>query len=156
MAQDADSKYATELLRPGTEAPDFTIANSGTPADGTSLKDLRGRYVVLDFWATWCPDCRKDIPVVRDMHSLYASDSIVFVGVSFDKDAAVWRRCVADSSMAWMQHSELKPWKETRISQAYNIKWIPTLYLIAPDGRVALATVMPEKLEAELRRIAGR
>lgn len=157
-AQDADSKYATELLSPGAEAPDFAVANPGAAYDGTTLSSLRGRYVVLDFWASWCPDCRKDIKEVRQMNARFGSDSLVFVGVSFDKDEAAWRKCVSDSAMTWMQHRELKPWKETQISRDYNIKWIPTLYLIGPDGRVRLATVMPEKLRRELEAIvsAGR
>ena len=153
-AQDADSKYATELLPPGTEAPDFTIANSGT-SDGTSLSSLRGRYVVLDFWASWCPDCRKDIPSMRQLYERFSSDSIVFIGISFDKDASAWRKCVADSSMTWLQHSELRPWKETQISQDYSIKWIPSIYLIDPDGRVMLATVEIGKLARALENIAA-
>ncbi|MGN1264173.1 MAG: TlpA family protein disulfide reductase [Prevotella sp.] len=155
-AQDADSKYAVELLRPGTEAPDFVIENAAADYNGTSLRALRGRYVVLDFWASWCPDCRKDISEMRSMSSDFASDKVTFVGISFDKDEAVWRKCVADSSLTWMQHSELKPWKETRISQDYHIKWIPSMYLIDPDGKVMLATVETEKLRKALESVARK
>lgn len=151
---DADAKYATELLRPGTEAPDFTVANAGAGYDGMSLRSLRGKYVVLDFWASWCPDCRKDIGKLRNMHRRFASDSIVFVGVSFDKSEEAWRKCVADSSMTWMQHREQKPWKETQVSKDYHINWIPSMYLIGPDGRVVLGTVMPEKLRKALETVA--
>ena len=151
---DADAKYASELLKPGVEAPDFTISNSGSSYDGTSLSSLRGKYVVVDFWASWCPDCRKDIRKIRWMNRRFASDSIVFVGVSFDKSEEAWRKCIADSSMTWMQHREQKPWKETKISKDYNIKWIPSIYLIGPDGRVVLGTVMPDKLRKALGDIA--
>ncbi len=151
---DADAKYATGLLRPGTPAPDFTISNAGTPYNGTSLGSLRGKYVVLDFWASWCPDCRKDIGTLRRMNRSFASDSIVFIGVSFDKSEEAWRKCVADSSMTWMQHREQKPWKETQVSKDYRINWIPTMYIIGPDGRVMLGTVMPEKVGKALEKIA--
>ena len=59
-AADDDAKYATTLLKPGTQAPDFNLST----ADGKtlSLSELKGRYVVLDFWASWCPDCRRDLP----------------------------------------------------------------------------------------------
>lgn len=153
-AQDADSKYATELLKPGTEAPDFTIENSTAKYNGTSLLSMRGQYVVLDFWASWCPDCRKDIGEMRSMYGDFASDSVAFVGISFDKDETAWRKCVNDSTMTWMQHSELKPWKETRISQDYHIKWIPSMYLIGPDGKVVLATVEIKKLRKALEAIS--
>ena len=137
-AQDADSKYATELLKPGTEAPDFTIENSTAKYN----------------WASWCPDCRKDIGEMRSMYGDFASDSVAFVGISFDKDETAWRKCVNDSTMTWMQHSELKPWKETRISQDYHIKWIPSMYLIGPDGKVVLATVEIKKLRKALEAIS--
>ena len=59
VVEDLDAKYATNLLKPGTDAPDINLKT----IDGKqfSLKSLRGKYVVLDFWATWCPDCRKDL-----------------------------------------------------------------------------------------------
>ena len=88
--QDADARYAKELLQPGTEAPDFTL-----PApDGTShtLSSLRGSYVVLDFWASWCPDCRKDIPAMKELHDKYGQ-RIKFVSISFDDKKDAWTRC---------------------------------------------------------------
>ena len=71
-AQDADSLYAKGLLQPGTEAPDFTLPSP----DGSrhSLSSLRGSYVVLDFWASWCPDCRKDIPEMKRLHAEWARE----------------------------------------------------------------------------------
>lgn len=80
-AQDADSRYATELLKPGTEAPDFTLKDiNGTEY---TLSQLRGNYVVLDFWASWCPDCRKDVPMLKELYAKYG-ERIKFVSVSFD------------------------------------------------------------------------
>ena len=151
-AQDADSLYAKDLLSPGTEAPDFTLpAPDGT---GHSLSSLRGSYVVLDFWASWCPDCRKDIPAMKELHDKYGAN-IRFVGVSFDDDKAKWTRCIESNGMRWLQLSELKKWKETGVSKLYNIKWIPAMYLIDRQGRVVMATVMVEKLAAKLKELNG-
>lgn len=149
-AQDADSLYAKSLLQPGTAAPDFTL----TAPDGTShsLSSLRGSYVVLDFWASWCPDCRKDIPAMKELHDKYG-DNIKFVGVSFDDNKDNWTQCIKTNGMEWLQLSELKKWKETEVSKLYNVKWIPAMYLIDRQGQVILSTVMIEKLAAKLKEL---
>ncbi len=148
--QDADARYAKELLQPGTEAPDFTL-----PApDGTShtLSSLRGSYVVLDFWASWCPDCRKDIPAMKELHDKYGQ-RIKFVSISFDDKKDAWTRCIETNGMDWLHLSELKKWKETEVSRLYNIKWIPAMYLLDRQGNIILSTVMVEKLAAKLKEL---
>ena len=96
--EDADAKYAADLLKPGTEAPDFVVDS----VKNRSLSYYRGAYVVLDFWASWCPDCRKDIPKVQEIDSLYR-DKVAVIGVSFDTNkpgSSVSRktRCIGSSS----------------------------------------------------------
>ncbi len=149
VSDDPDDTYATELLKPGASAPDFTI---GTP-DGKSvrLSDFKGKYVVLDFWATWCPDCRADVPRLKEIHKAYASDSVAFLSVSFDTDKDKWTSYIRDNEMDWAHGSELKKWKETTVSSLYYVKWIPSIYLIGPDGKVILGTVVLDKIEAELK-----
>ncbi len=150
VAQDADERYAKDLLQPGTEAPDFTLA----APDGTlhSLSSLRGSYVVLDFWASWCPDCRKDVPVLKELYAKYGR-TVKFVSVSFDDDKDKWTRYVNANGMDWLNVSELKKWKETDISKRYNIKWIPSMYIVDRQGRIVLSTVMVEKLAAKLKEL---
>lgn len=150
LAQDADSLYAKDLLQPGTEAPDFTLASP----DGTehTLSAMRGKYVVLDFWASWCPDCRKDIPEMKQLYDKYGSN-IRFVSVSFDDKREAWTSCIEQNNLRWLQVSELKKWKETNVSKLYNIKWIPAMYLIDRQGRIVLSTVMIEKLAAKLKEL---
>ena len=83
--KDMDSKYATELIQPGTAAPDFKMQ---TP-DGKKFqfaKWAKGKTVVLDFWASWCPDCRKDAPEVARMYRAYKQHGVEFLGVSMDTD----------------------------------------------------------------------
>lgn len=149
---DEDAKYATELLKPGVEAPDFALQ---TPEGKTvRLSDYRGKYVVLDFWASWCPDCIKDIPNVKRIYADYKERGIVFIGVSFDDKKENWTSALAKHGIEYTQVSELKKWKTTEISKAYNIKWIPSLYLIDPKGKVVIGTVMSEKIAAELGKIS--
>lgn len=149
-AQDADSRYATELLKPGTEAPDFTLKDiNGTEH---TLSQLRGNYVVLDFWASWCPDCRKDVPMLKELYAKYG-ERIKFVSVSFDDKKENWKNYVEANGMNWLNVSELKKWKETQISQMYKIKWIPAMYLIDRQGKIILSTVMIEKMADKLKEL---
>ena len=150
LAQDADSLYAKDLLQPGTQAPDFTL-----PApDGTrhSLSSMRGSYVVLDFCASWCPDCRKDIPAMKRLHDKYGRN-VRFVSVSFDDKKDNWTRCIDSNNMDWLHLSELKKWKQTEVSRLYNVKWIPAMYIIDRQGQVVMSTVMIEKLAAKLKEL---
>lgn len=147
-----DSKYTSGLLASGTEAPDFVIAN-GTSAVGESLSSFRGHYVVLEFWASWCPDCRREIPVMKSLYERYSARDVCFIGVSFDKDKDTWLKCINDNKMNWIHHSELKPWKETSISGQYNIKWIPTVYILDKKGVVVFATIHVEDIATELEKI---
>lgn len=155
-AQDADAQYAKELLKPGTMAPDFTLLT----ADGKEIKlnTYRGNYVVLHFWASWCPDCRKEIPDVKKLWNDFRDYNVRFIGISFDINKESWVKTYWDKyQMNWTQVSELRKWKkETNIDRLYKVDWIPTLYLIDPNGRVMLGTVQIEKLHAVLEGLKNK
>ena len=145
-ADDLDAKYTQGLLKVGTQAPDFVLkkAKADQPAlslssysthqEGTLLRP--GCWVVLDFWATWCPDCRKEIPAVKNIYKKYRN-MVKLIGVSFDTDKEKLKAFRAENEIKWSMFCEYKKWKETNISKAYNIQWIPTMYLIDPEGKVA-------------------
>ena len=140
-SQDADSLYAKNLLAVGTEAPAF-------PA----LK--KGQWIVLDFWATWCPDCRREIPTVKEMYKKYGTRA-KFIGVSMDTDKAKLDNYTQANGVDWEQYSEFKKWKETQVSKDYNISWLPSMYLINPEGKVAYRTVLAERMAKKLGEIFG-
>lgn len=147
------ASYDSQLLQPGEQAPDFTITNDQYP-NGLAFSSLRGKYVVLEFWASWCPDCRKITPTMVALHNAYASDSVVFVGVSFDTNKETWQNYVKENKMDWIQYSELKKWKkETTIDTLYKVQWIPTMYVIGKDGKIIVGTVDENKVEAALKEI---
>ena len=149
VPDDLDPEYAVNLVKAGEKAPDFVL----TDLDGKTytLKDFKGKTLVVDFWATWCPDCRKeidDLVRIRKEHP-----EVEFVGISFDTDAEQLRTYAQEHGMDWLQLSEgFKNWKETQVSEAYGVKWIPTKYIISPKGKVLLSTVMTEKVEIFLNR----
>ncbi len=151
--EDPDVKYAAELLKPETVAPDFKILNNDNAKD-VSLSQFRGQFVVVEFWASWCPDCRKDIPEVKKLVENYGQKGVKFIGVSFDTDKAAWQSCIEKNGMNWLHGSELKKWKNgTQIDKDYKVNWIPTYYLICPEGKVILGTVQHQKIAAKLANL---
>lgn len=149
-----DAKYGRELLKPGTIAPDFSMYTADDKF--ITLSNYRGSYVVLDFWASWCPDCRKDIPAMKELFDEFNSQNVNFVGISFDTNKETWINCFWNTyKMYWTQVSELKKWKHgTTIDKLYHVNWIPTMYLIDPQGKVVLGTVDIDKLKSALRKIS--
>lgn len=152
--EDLDLKYATTLLKPGCVAPDFVLS---TP-DGkmVRLSDYKGKYVVIDFWASWCSDCRKDAPFIVELYRTYKDAGIEFIGVSFDTDKESWISAIKQYGMDYVQVSELKKMRETEVYKTYGIKWIPSLCLIDPQGKVMLSTVVSEKIQRVLQEVVDR
>ena len=149
---DFDDKYATELVKPGTVAPDFKMK---TP-DGKIIplsKFAKGKTVVLDFWASWCPDCRKDAPEVVRLYEKYRPYGIEFVGISMDTDVEAWKKAIEKYGITYPQVSELKKFKETDIAKAYGVKWIPSMVVVGPDGQVKLSTVLTYKVDKYLKEL---
>lgn len=149
---DMDTKYATELIQPGSAAPDFKMQT----LDGKKFqfsKFAKGKTVVLDFWASWCPDCRKDAPEVVRIQQAYKQYGIEFVGVSMDTDVEAWKKAVEKFGITYPQVSELKKFKETAISKAYGVKWIPSMVVVGPDGKVKLSTVLTYKVDKYLKEL---
>ena len=150
--QDMDAKYATEIVKAGTVAPDFKMK---TPEGKTIQlkKYAKGKTVVLDFWASWCPDCRKDAPEVVRMYEKYKQYGIEFIGISMDTDVEAWKEAIQKYGIRYPQVSELKKFRETDIAKAYGVKWIPSMVVIGPDGQVKLSTVLTYKVDKYLKEL---
>ena len=157
--ENAEQRYKTKVMKDeakkkvaaGKEAPDFTLNDiNGKPF---SLSSLRGKYVVLDFWASWCPDCRKEAPAVVELYKKYSDKGVAFVGVSMDTNVEAWRAACEKYGITYPQVSELKKFHDTEISKAYGVKWIPSIVVIDQDGKVALATVVTERLASYLEAL---
>ncbi len=153
--KDADSKYATELLKEGNAIPDFKITDVKGKKQKLS-KLVNGKYAVLDFWASWCPDCRKDIPNVKRMYQKFAPLGVQFVGVSFDDDADKWRDAVAKYDLQYPQLCEQKRMRDSEVAKAFGVKWIPSMMLVDKDGKVILSTVLSDKMERKLTELMAK
>lgn len=154
----AQSENAPALTA-GTSAPLFVAPD--TLGQNVALKDYRGSWIVLDFWASWCGDCRREIPGMKRLEAAYRNVSIdgkplKWLSVSFDDNHENWRKALQKYQMPWPQISDGKPWKKNPIAAVYKLKWIPTCYIIDPEGRIVSGVITAEGLEAELSRLSGK
>ena len=153
MAEDLDSLYAQSLLKVGTQAPNFELP---TPeGKKVQLSDFKGKYVLIDFWASWCPDCRKISPNVEAIAKEYQGKDLAVVAVSFDIDKEAWVKYINRNGapINEVHVSELKKMKESAVAKAFGVQWIPSLYLLDKDGKVLLATVEVSKVEAMVKTL---
>lgn len=146
--EDEDLLYGQELLKPGTPAPDFTLNDiDGKPV---SLSQFKGKKVVLVFWASWCPDCRAEVPELKAMMASRKAKDVVFVSISFDRTLEALQNYVKDNQIGGYQLFDPAGKKDSAVGAAYNVKWIPSLYLVGKDGKVQLGTVVIGKISKAL------
>lgn len=127
------SRYVP-ALETGAEAPDFEAPDIlGNPV---KLSDFRGKYVVLDFWATWCKDCRAEMPGTLELYKEYNPKGVTFLGVSFDTDLKALMDYGMEHEIPWQVVCNQIKSKENPIYAAYGLHWIPTMFLISPEGKV--------------------
>ena len=147
--QIAQLKSSTEI---GDEAPDFSAA---TPEGGTkSLKSLRGKVLLVDFWASWCGPCRRENPNVVAVYNKYKSKGFDVLGVSLDTDAARWKGAIQDDKLTWHHVSDLGGWRSAP-AQLYKVTGIPQTLLLDKNGVIIAKNLRGPALEEKLKEIFG-
>lgn len=136
----------------GGEAPDFT---QNTPeGEPVSLSDLRGKVVLVDFWASWCGPCRRENPNVVRMYNKYKDKGFEILGVSLDNNKERWMNAIEADGLTWPHISDLKGWSNTA-AQKYGVTSIPQTVLLDKDGKIIARNLRGSRLEAKLAEIFG-
>lgn len=117
----------------GTEIMSFS--QKDTNGRIISITDFRGKYVLIDFWASWCGPCRKENPNVLKAYNRYKNQNFTVVGLSLDDKEINWKKAIKDDQMPWPQLSDLRGW-ENEVAAYYDIVSIPRTFLIDPQGRI--------------------
>jgi peroxiredoxin len=141
------------ILGLGKIAPDFTLKN--TKGEEIGLSSFKGKYVLVDFWASWCGPCRKENPNVVEVYKKYSAKNFTVLGVSLDggdSGKQKWIDAIAKDGLMWEQVSELKGW-ESAVAKLYMIKAIPANFLIDPSGKIIGKDLRGEELEKKLLQV---
>ena len=139
-----------EKVQVGSEAPDFTLPDvNGNPV---SLSSFRGKYVLVDFWAAWCPDCRKENPNIVSAWEKYKNKNFAILGVSLDRNRDQWLAAIEKDKLTWTQVSDLKYWS-SEAAVLYCIRWIPMSFLIDPEGKIVAIGLEGEELHNKLEEL---
>lgn len=146
------SLYNQGLYNIGSIAPDFQQEDiNGNPV---KLSDFKGKYVLIDFWASWCGPCRKENPNVLEAYNLYKNQNFTVLGVSLDNPGkkADWLKAIEDDHLPWTNVSDLKGW-ENAAAKLYGVRAIPHNVLVDPQGKIIAINLRGNNLNDFLKNL---
>ncbi len=136
----------------GGEAPDF--AQETPEGEEIKLSDLRGKVVLIDFWASWCGPCRRENPNVVRLYNQYKDKGFEILGVSLDRDKKRWTQAIEADQLEWLHVSDLKQWSNA-VAKMYGVRSIPHTVLLDAEGKVIANKLRGESLARKLEEIFG-
>jgi len=150
--QEEEEKRLANMLPIGGMAPDI---RQQTPDGGTyALSDMRGKYVLIDFWASWCKPCRIENPAVKRVYDKYNRKGFDILGVSLDRSQDAWVQAIQADGLPWKHVSDLGFWNNAA-AQEYGVSSIPFTVLVDKEGKIIAKGLRSQQLEAELAKIFG-
>jgi peroxiredoxin len=139
-----------KIPQPGDTGPDITMPD--TDGQTFSLSSLRGKYVLVDFWASWCGPCRKENPNVVNAYNKYRDKNFTVLGVSLDKSKEAWLEAIEQDGLIWKNISDLKHW-QSAAQRLYQFQSIPYNVLIDPDGKIIATELRGQDLDKTLESV---
>ncbi|MEM6965833.1 MAG: TlpA disulfide reductase family protein, partial [Bacteroidota bacterium] len=134
----------------GAVAPDF---EQNTPeGNPMKLSDLRGKVVLVDFWASWCGPCRRENPNVVRLYNQYKDQGFEVLGVSLDKGKEKWLKAIEKDGLTWQHVSDLRGWGNT-VAKQYSVRSIPHTLLLDQEGRILAKNLRGPELAKKLAEI---
>jgi peroxiredoxin len=137
------------------EAADFTLP---TPAgENLRLSSLRGQFVLVDFWASWCMPCRAEIPHLKDLYAQYHAAGLEIVSISIDAHTEAWKKAMGQEQMPWKQvmDSYSGTGNYSDVAGGYGVKYIPYTLLLDKEGQVIAINPEPHTLDKQLKKLFG-
>ena len=146
----AESLENAKSLLEGGQAPNLT----GNNPEGESLQlsDLKGQYVLIDFWASWCGPCRRENPHVVKLYEKYHEKGFEIFGVSLDREKNRWVKAIKDDGLTWQHISDLKGWQSGHAA-TYGVRSVPTTVLLDKEGKIIARNLRAPELDLELQKI---
>lgn len=138
------------IPQPGDIAPEITMPD--TEGKIFSLSSLRGKYVLVDFWASWCGPCRDENPNVVKAYNQYSNKNFTVLGVSLDKKKEAWLDAIKTDGLNWKHISDLKQW-DSEAQKLYQFQGIPYNVLVDPQGKILAVSLRGEELESKLAEV---
>lgn len=152
----ATTRAQEQGLKTGDIAPDIRLLTAAN--DSFALSSLRGRLVLIDFWATWCAPCIKEQPELKSLYEglekQVREGKFEIVGVSLDKSRENWVKAIERLRIPWPQVSDLKFWRSP-VAKAYHIEELPFNVFIDGQGKIVAQNLHGKELEAFIRRYLG-
>jgi peroxiredoxin len=136
----------------GATAPEFALPDSSGKV--FKLADFKGKYVLVDFWASWCGPCRHENPYVVEAYQKFKDKNFTIIGISLDAEwtRAAWVKAIVSDKLTWTQLSDLKGW-DSDVAHLYMVRAIPSNFLISPDGVIIAKDLREEALDLKLEEV---
>lgn len=144
--------YIKSLKANGVNVAADDFSQTDTKGQPVKLSSFRGKYVLVDFWASWCGPCRQENPNVVKAYNKYKDKNFTILGVSLDDNRDRWLRAISQDGLTWTQVSDLRGWSN-EVAVQYSIQSIPSNFLVSPEGKIIARNLRGEELEAKLQEL---